>query len=128
VQTQPTFEMESDVAIIGVSGRFPGAGNVDELWQNLRDGVESIRALSAEELAGAGVERLMMEAQFLSAGVVGKKREDATIGGNSRAVAQQLDQCFCDWRVGLVHGDSIARSLAEWRRPPFHDAKLLRRS
>ena len=30
------------VAIIGLTGRFPGAANVDEFWQNLAAGVESI--------------------------------------------------------------------------------------
>jgi len=34
------------VAIIGMSCRFPGAKNVDEFWQNLRDGVESISFFS----------------------------------------------------------------------------------
>lgn len=29
------------VAVVGMAGRFPGAGNVDEFWQNLRSGVES---------------------------------------------------------------------------------------
>jgi len=31
---------ESAIAIIGMSGRFPGAKNIDELWQNIRDGRE----------------------------------------------------------------------------------------
>ena len=30
------------VAIIGMTCRFPGASNLEEYWQNLRDGVESI--------------------------------------------------------------------------------------
>src|SRR6185295_13031531 len=34
---------------------FPGAAGVEELWRNLRDGVESISFFSAEELAAAGV-------------------------------------------------------------------------
>ena len=45
----------SAIAIVGMSGRFPGARNVDEFWQNLRNGVESIRALSDAELLAAGV-------------------------------------------------------------------------
>ncbi|MDJ0797465.1 MAG: SDR family oxidoreductase [Calothrix sp. MO_167.B12] len=32
----------SDIAIIGMSCRFPGAKNTDAFWNNLRDGVESI--------------------------------------------------------------------------------------
>ena len=34
---------------------FPGARNIREFWQNLRDGVESVRTLSDAELLGAGV-------------------------------------------------------------------------
>src|ERR687885_1734327 len=45
-----------DIAIIGLTGRFPGARNVDQFWQNLRDGVESISFFSDEELAAAGVD------------------------------------------------------------------------
>ncbi len=44
-----------DVAIIGMAARFPGAESVDEFWANVRDGVESIRQLSDEQLAAAGV-------------------------------------------------------------------------
>jgi hypothetical protein len=28
------------VAIVGMAGRFPGAGNVEEFWRNLEAGVE----------------------------------------------------------------------------------------
>ena len=43
------------VAIIGMAGRFPGAPDVDTLWNNLRDGKESIQRLGCEELLRAGV-------------------------------------------------------------------------
>ncbi|MEO8150556.1 MAG: amino acid adenylation domain-containing protein [Bacteroidia bacterium] len=33
--------IEDGIAIIGMSGRFPGARNVEELWNNLLNGVES---------------------------------------------------------------------------------------
>ncbi|MFP3941414.1 MAG: alpha/beta fold hydrolase [Thermoanaerobaculia bacterium] len=42
------------VAVVGMAGRFPGARDVDELWRNLRAGVESIRFFSDEELVEAG--------------------------------------------------------------------------
>jgi acyl transferase domain-containing protein len=32
----------TDVAIIGMSGRFPGAQSIEEFWRNLRQGVESV--------------------------------------------------------------------------------------
>ncbi len=38
------------VAVIAMSGRLPGAADVDELWQNLLDGQESISRFSAKEL------------------------------------------------------------------------------
>ena len=44
----------SDVAIIGMAGRFPGARNVSELWRNLRGGVESVKRFTDEELLAAG--------------------------------------------------------------------------
>ncbi len=37
-------------AIIGMSARFPGAANLQQYWQNLVDGVESIRFFKPEEL------------------------------------------------------------------------------
>ena len=43
------------IAIIGMAGRFPGAADVDEFWQNIRNGVESIRRFTDEELVSAGV-------------------------------------------------------------------------
>ena len=45
-----------DIAIVGMAGRFPKAKNIDEFWQNLRDGVESISVLSEAELIAAGVD------------------------------------------------------------------------
>jgi acyl transferase domain-containing protein len=44
-----------EIAIIGMSGRFPGAGNLEEFWQNRRAGVESVTYFSDAELAAAGV-------------------------------------------------------------------------
>jgi phthiocerol/phenolphthiocerol synthesis type-I polyketide synthase E len=43
------------VAIVGMSARFPGAGCIGDFWKNLRDGVESISALSDADLDEAGV-------------------------------------------------------------------------
>ena len=44
------------IAIVGMTGRFPGARNVDELWRNLRDGVESISIFTDEELQKSGID------------------------------------------------------------------------
>ena len=45
----------SAFAIVGMSGRFPGAQTLDEFWLNLRDGVESRTEFSDEDLAAEGV-------------------------------------------------------------------------
>ncbi|GAB5525194.1 MAG: hypothetical protein Roseis2KO_30660 [Roseivirga sp.] len=43
-----------EIAIIGMSGRFPGADNVNAFWENLKAGVESIKALRDDELLAEG--------------------------------------------------------------------------
>ena len=44
-----------DIAIIGMSCRFPGANDLDTLWNNLTDGVESISHFTDEELKQSGI-------------------------------------------------------------------------
>lgn len=44
-----------EVAVIGMAGRLPGAANINEYWDNLINGVESISFFSEEELKEAGV-------------------------------------------------------------------------
>jgi phthiocerol/phenolphthiocerol synthesis type-I polyketide synthase E len=43
------------VAIVGMALRVPGADTLESFWSNLRDGVESIRFFSEEELRARGV-------------------------------------------------------------------------
>lgn len=47
----------NSIAVIGMAGRFPGARDIDQFWANLRGGVESITALSDEELLQSGADR-----------------------------------------------------------------------
>ena len=44
----------NDIAIVGMALRVPGARNVRAFWENLTNGVESIRDLTEEELLAAG--------------------------------------------------------------------------
>ena len=47
------YPLSSDspaIAIIGMTGRFPGAKSVEEFWTNLRDGVESITFFDRADL------------------------------------------------------------------------------
>jgi len=51
----------SEIAIIGMSCRFPGAKNIHEFWENLKNGRESVPFLCDEELEALGVARELME-------------------------------------------------------------------
>src|SRR6185369_13716313 len=44
-----------EIAVIGMAGRFPGARNLSEFWQNLRNGVEAVNFFTEEELLASGV-------------------------------------------------------------------------
>ncbi|MFJ6556519.1 amino acid adenylation domain-containing protein [Streptomyces luteogriseus] len=52
---EPAEDTGSDIAVVGMACRFPGAPDVETFWANLRDGVESIRHFTPEELAELGV-------------------------------------------------------------------------
>lgn len=47
--------MADAIAIIGMAGRFPSANSVEEFWQNLVNGVDSVRRLEEAELEALGV-------------------------------------------------------------------------
>ncbi|MGW7131153.1 SDR family NAD(P)-dependent oxidoreductase [Streptomyces bobili] len=59
---------ETDVAIIGMAGRFPGADDLDSFWRLLSEGREGITRFSREDLAAAGVPaRLLDDPQYVPA-------------------------------------------------------------
>jgi amino acid adenylation domain-containing protein len=84
----------ADVAIIGMAGRFPDAGNVDELWQNVAGGKCAVRSFTGEELLRAGVtpEELAQE-DYVRAGLVLEDldRFDASFFGFSPREAEIMD-------------------------------------
>jgi acyl transferase domain-containing protein len=49
------------IAVIGMRGRFPGAESVEQLWENLCQGVEGISTWSDEELLAEGVDPAWLE-------------------------------------------------------------------
>ncbi len=61
----------SDIAIIGIACRFPGAENALQYWQNLCLGKESIRFFTEQELLEAGVdEKLLKDPHYIKASPV----------------------------------------------------------
>ncbi|HET6701370.1 MAG TPA: polyketide synthase, partial [Gemmatimonadaceae bacterium] len=62
---------ETDIAIVGMAGRFPGARSIEEYWGNLRNGVESVRVFTDDELVAAGVSREeLADPNYVRTGVV----------------------------------------------------------
>jgi len=62
---------QSAIAIIGMSGRFPGAKDLDTFWQNLCSGVESISVFNDQELESSGVNPAMFNnPRYVKAGAV----------------------------------------------------------
>lgn len=90
-----TNEPESDaVAIIGMAGRFPGARNIDEFWQNLCNGSESVTFFTDQELIAAGVdEELLISPAYVRARAVLEDADlfDAAFFGLTPREAEILD-------------------------------------
>lgn len=82
------------IAVIGMHGRFPGAAGTEQLWDNLRDGKESISYFSDEELLAAGVDaETLRQPNYVKArGVIEDiERFDSAFFGMSPREAEHTD-------------------------------------
>ncbi|MFY2558178.1 SDR family NAD(P)-dependent oxidoreductase [Corallococcus terminator] len=57
----PTSDVGSAVAIIGMAGRFPGCTDVGAFWRALKAGTETLTFFSDEELRARGVSPALLE-------------------------------------------------------------------
>ena len=83
-----------DIAVVGMAGRFPGAANVEELWDNLVAGRESIRFFSQDELAEEGIPMsILQKPDYVPAHgyMEGTKLFDADFFGYTPREAEILD-------------------------------------
>ncbi|MFS0518811.1 beta-ketoacyl synthase N-terminal-like domain-containing protein [Nostoc sp. UIC 10607] len=56
------------IAVIGMAGKFPGANDLDSFWENLCNGVESIRHFTTEELLSVGIsEKIVGDSHYVAA-------------------------------------------------------------
>lgn len=96
-----------DVAVVGMNGRFPGANNLEEFWDNIKSGKESIMPLTDEQLYTAGVkEELFKNEKYVKmAGCLqGIELFDADFFGYSGKDAELMDpqhRIFleCSWHA-----------------------------
>lgn len=108
----------TDIAIVGMACRVPGASNVDEFWRNLRDGIESVRRYTLEELREAGVSStLLADPRYVPAGAPLEHMEafDAEFFGMSAHEAAVMDpqhrhMLECAWEA-LEHAGHPPRSF-----------------
>src|SRR3984893_14295829 len=83
------------IAIVGMSGRFPGAESVEEFWANLVAGRESISFFNDEDLAASGLDvaELKRRGQYVAARGVLKDADcfDAAFFGVNPKEAEVMD-------------------------------------
>jgi iturin family lipopeptide synthetase A len=87
-------EYAASIAVIGKSGRFPKAENLDQFWRNLCDGKEAISFFTDEELLSSGVDpELLRRPNYVKAmGIVeGADLFDAQFFGFTPREAQMID-------------------------------------
>ncbi|MEP0910770.1 SDR family NAD(P)-dependent oxidoreductase [Leptolyngbya sp. GB1-A1] len=93
-QTRRSSLISSEVAVIGMACRFPGAESLDQFWRNLCDGVESIAFFSDEEILASGIDpTLLQNPAYVKASPILKDvdRFDAEFFGYSPREAELID-------------------------------------
>lgn len=116
--TEQTKRTGLEVAVIGMAAAFPGAGDIDTFWENLKDGVSSISFLDEQELEKEGVPKeLSQQPNFVpSRGGVLDNRDmfDAEFFGYTPLEARVMDPQLrllhqCCWQAlehaGYCPGD-----------------------
>ncbi|MPR35960.1 polyketide synthase [Salmonirosea aquatica] len=83
----------ADVAVIGMAGRFPGANSIDELWEVLKTGQETIQFFGADELDASIPDATKRDALYVKArGIIkGIQEFDAAFFGLTPKLAEVMD-------------------------------------
>lgn len=121
---------ELDIAIIGMSCRFPGADNLDEFWANLVNGVDAITRLTDKQILDSGVPRRFLDDPnyvkaapildapgFFAAGFFGFSPTEATTMDPQHRILlelahEALEEAGCDpdrypGRIGVFTGSAM---------------------
>ena len=89
-----SLEHLGQIAVVGMSARFPGARDTEQFWSNLRCGVESVSFFSDEELAAEGIsEAVFSNPKYVRAKAILEDVEmfDAAFFGINPREAQIID-------------------------------------
>lgn len=129
------------IAVIGMAGRYPDAWNIEQFWQNLKEGKECITFFTDDALLQAGVNpELLARPDYVKAAGVcpGTFLFDASFFGYTPREAELLDpqhRVFleCAWealehagydpwtypgRIGLFAGSGVTQYLFDLRSIP----------
>ena len=98
---------DTDIAVVGMAGRFAGARNISEYWNNLRNGVESLTRFTEAELLASGVDPAeLADPNYVPVGAVMPDMEmfDAKFFGFSPREASIMDPQHrhfleCSWEA-----------------------------
>ncbi|WP_179335209.1 polyketide synthase [Winogradskyella costae] len=92
-QKRKKRQANSDIAIIAMAGRFPGAESIQELWEILREGKDTISFFTPDELDKSIPEDLRNDPLYVGArGIVPSARGfDAKFFGLNPKVASAMD-------------------------------------
>ncbi|MCK4763469.1 MAG: amino acid adenylation domain-containing protein, partial [Candidatus Aminicenantes bacterium] len=83
-----------EIAVIGMAGIFPGSRNIDEFWQNLKNGVEGIAFFSEKELEAEGIDtETLKNPNYIKAKGIAADAEyfDSSFFGYTPMEAQLMD-------------------------------------
>ncbi len=83
----------SDIAVVGMAGRFPGANTIQDLWEVLRDGKDTISFFTPEELDPSIPKAIKNDPLYVPArGILPSAKEfDAAFFGINPKVAEAMD-------------------------------------
>lgn len=94
VKAEEELHQPDAIAVIGMSGHFPGALTLSQFWRNLCDGMESVTQFTDAQLLAAGVDAALLESpRYVKAGILldGIDLFDAAFFGFAPKEAQVAD-------------------------------------
>ncbi len=82
-----------DIAIIGMAGKFPGAPDIDSLWEILKQGKETIKFFSKEEIDNSIPSQIKNDSEYVAArGIIDDADKfDANFFGINAKLASLMD-------------------------------------